>query len=100
MEFTSIPIIVIMCYLIGEIYKVCFKKKEELFKLIPIIVSIIGGIFGLLIYKTNPEIILNCNNVWTAIGIGLVSGATSTGANQIVKQMLFKEKESGDEDVY
>ena len=93
MEFTSIPIIVIMCYLIGEIYKFYFKTKEELFKLIPIIVSIIGGIFGLLIYKTNPEIILNCDNVWSAIVIGIVSGATSTGANQIVKQMLFKESE-------
>ena len=28
-EFTSIPIIVVLCYIIGEIYKVIFRKKKE-----------------------------------------------------------------------
>ncbi len=32
MKFTSVPIIIIICYMIGEIYKVIFKEKENLYK--------------------------------------------------------------------
>lgn len=88
-DFTCIPIIVVCCYIIGEIYKVLFKKKKEAYKLIPILVSIFGGLLGVLIYFTAPETILNADNVWIALGIGIVSGASSTGTNQIVKQ-IFK----------
>ena len=91
MEFTSIPIIVIICYIIGEIYKVLFKNKQDLYKLIPILNAILGGILGILIFLTNPEIMLNVSNAWTALGIGIVSGVSSTGTNQIIKQ-IFKKK--------
>ena len=91
MEFTSIPIIVILCYLIGEIYKVLFKNKQDLYKLIPITLACFGGLFGLLIYQTNPEIMLNASNVWSALGIGIVSGVSSTGTNQIIKQIFNKK---------
>ncbi len=92
MEFTSVPIIIICCYIIGEMYKIIFKNKKATFKYIPIILSVVGGFIGVLIYLTNPEIILNAPNFWSALGIGIVSGASSTGANQIIKQ-LFKEEE-------
>ena len=59
MDFSSVPIIVICCYMIGEIYKLIFKEKEELYKLIPIITSSIGGVLGLVIFYTNPDIIFN-----------------------------------------
>ena len=91
MEFTCVPIIILICYVIGEIYKVIFKKKEDLYKLIPIIVTITGGIIGILIYLTNKEIIFNADNIWIALQIGLVSGASSTTTNQILKQ-VFKER--------
>ena len=91
MEFTCVPIIIIICYVIGEIYKVIFKTKEDLYKLIPIIVTITGGIIGILIYLTNKEIIFNADNIWIALQIGLVSGASSTTTNQILKQ-VFKER--------
>lgn len=90
MELTSIPIIVVMCYLVGEIYKVIFNKKSKLYKLIPILVAILGGVLGVLIYYTNPEIILNAKNIWMAISIGVISGLSSTGTNQIIKQMSTK----------
>ena len=93
MEFTSIPIIVILCYLIGEIYKVLFKNKQDLYKLIPIILACFGGLLGILIFLTNPEILLNVSNAWTALGIGMVSGVSSTGTNQIIKQIFIKNKE-------
>lgn len=91
MEFTSIPIIVIICYIIGEIYKVLFKNKQDLYKLIPIVLACFGGLLGILIFLTNPEIMLNVSNAWTALGIGIVSGVSSTGTNQIIKQ-IFKKK--------
>lgn len=93
MEFTSIPIIVIICYIIGEIYKVLFKNKQDLYKLIPIVLACFGGLLGILIFLTNPEILLNVSNAWTALGIGMVSGVSSTGTNQIIKQIFIKNKE-------
>ena len=93
MEFSSIPIIVILCYIVGEIYKVLFKNKQDLYKLIPIILACFGGLLGILIFLTNPEIMLNVSNVWSAICIGIVSGVSSTGTNQIIKQIFNKNKE-------
>ena len=89
-EFTSIPIIVVLCYIIGEIYKVIFRKKKEAKKLIPIVMAIVGGILGILIYLTNPEIIFKAENIWIAIVVGIASGESATGTNQIIKQILNK----------
>ena len=91
MELTSIPIIIVCCYVIGEIIKFIFRNKQETYKIIPIVVTSIGGILGVLIYLTNPEIILNVDNIWSALGIGIVSGASSTGTNQIIKQVFKTE---------
>ena len=92
MDFVSVPIIVLICYMIGEIYKVLFKHRQELYKLIPIIVAFIGGILGVLIYITTPEMIFNVNNLWNALLIGIMSGSSATGTNQIVKQ-IYRNKE-------
>lgn len=93
MEFTSVPIIILICYVIGELYKFFFRKKKETYKFIPILLSISGGLLGIFIYLTNKEMIMNASNGWIALGIGIVSGASSTGTNQIIKQLLSKEKE-------
>ena len=93
MDYTSVPIIVVCCYIVGEIYKVLFKNKQDLYKLIPIILACFGGLLGILIFLTNPEILLNVSNAWTALGIGMVSGVSSTGTNQIIKQIFIKNKE-------
>ena len=86
MNFTSMPLIVMCCYIIGEIYKMLFKKN--MYKAIPIIMAFIGGILGVLIFYTNPEIMFNVNNVCTALGLGMISGISSTGTNQMIKQIL------------
>ena len=92
MEFTCVPIIIIICYMVGEIYKVIFKNKKNVYKLIPIIVTITGGILSILIYLTSKEIILNADNIWIALEIGLVSGASATTTNQIIKQVFMSKK--------
>lgn len=92
MDFIGIPIIIIICYMIGEIYKVVFKKNTKAYKLIPILVAFIGGLLGVIIYLTAPEVILNIENVYNAILVGIISGFSATGTNQIIKQ-IFKNKE-------
>lgn len=36
--------------------------------------------------------IFNANNIWIALGTGIVSGASATGTNQIIKQIFKKEE--------
>ena len=93
MNITGTMVIIVCSYMIGEIYKAIFNKREEVYKFIPIILAIAGGGVGILIYITNPEILLDANNIWTALFIGIVSGTSSTGTNQIVKQLFKKEGE-------
>lgn len=96
LDFTSVPIIAVCCYIIGEIYKVLFKNKQEAYKLIPMITASTGGLLGILIYLTNPEIIFHAKNIWVALLMGIVSGASSTGANQMIKQILKKGEEKNE----
>lgn len=86
MELSGISIIIIICYVLGEIIKQVFKGKYNAY--IPLVLTIIGGMLGILIYITNKEIMMNCENVWTSIVIGLISGSASTGSNQIIKQLM------------
>lgn len=93
MDFVSVPIIVLCSYMIGEIYKVIFKKNTKAYKLIPILVAAFGGVLGVVIFYTAPSVIFNADNIWVALSIGIISGFSSTGANQVVKQLLIKGKE-------
>lgn len=94
MELSGISIIVVCCYIVGEIYKAILKsKKDEAYKFIPIFTTVVGGLLGILIFFTNPELLLNVSNPWNALVYGFVSGASSTGTNQIIKQIFKKENE-------
>lgn len=90
MNFTSVPIIVVCCYIVGELYKLIFKNKTEAFRFIPVLSAVVGGILGVIIFFTNPEMIFDAQNVWIALGVGIVSGVSATGTNQIVKQLFGK----------
>lgn len=50
MNFTGVPIIVICCYVLGEIFKACFHKNKQAYKLIPIILDVVGCILGIVIF--------------------------------------------------
>ena len=84
-------VIVIIMYLVGELYKNIFINKKELYRFIPIIVTILGGIMGVIMYMIIP--LENIENVFEALYVGLISGASSTGTNQIIKQ-IKGEKEN------
>lgn len=97
MDIVYVPIIIICCYVIGEIYKLIFKKIDSTYKLIPILTIVGGGLLAVLIYYTAPELV-NADNVYEALIIGFVSGAGSTGTNQIIKQLFLKKSDDGEND--
>ena len=101
MTCTSVPVIVVCCYILGEIIKLIFKNKKQAYRAIPIVLSFIGGMLGIVIFKSNPEMIFEAANIWSALGIGIISGASATGANQIIKQIFYKNdngKEGSEDD--
>lgn len=93
MENMSVPIIVLTCYIIGEIFKILFSKHESVYKIIPFLMGLIGGGIGVLIFLTKREIIYDVDNVWDAVLIGMVSGLSTTGANQLIKQMTRSKED-------
>ena len=88
---TGVILIVLITYLIGEIYKFIFRNKEEYYRLIPIIVTIIGGLVGILLYYTANDL-FQASHVYDALLLGFVSGASATGTNQIIKS-IFKQND-------
>ena len=89
MNLSAIPIILVICYMIGEVFKVVFKKKTKANKLIPMLVSFFGGLLGVVIYYTNKEILLNVTIIYDAMLVGIVSWAS---ANQVIKQIFINKE--------
>lgn len=83
-EFVSFPAIVVMCYLVGIACKAFGGGKID--KFIPIICGTVGAVLGVVIFLTIPNFI-PAENWAVAIAIGIVSGLSATGVNQIVKQL-------------
>jgi len=86
-EFVAFPAIVVMCYLAGAICKTIGNEKLD--KFIPVICGVIGAILGVVIFASIPNFI-PAENWAVAVAIGIVSGFSATGINQIYKQI--KEK--------
>lgn len=82
---TVVPIVVI-CYLAGIGCKVWSKIPD---KVIPVIVGVLGGLIAIPGMYVMPE--FPATDIITAISVGVFSGLTSTGVNQIVKQISKKE---------
>lgn len=95
-EIKGIPFIVVIVYLVSEIYKVIFKKKSKAYKLIPVFSSLLGGLLGGLMYLTSSGLIMT-SNVYNALLIGMISGSSATGANQIIKQLIKNKEENKNE---
>lgn len=96
MEYIAIPCIVVICYLFAELLKVVTKKNEIVKRAIPVVVGLIGGGIGVLVFIYYPAYI-QTNNIFDSIAAGIISGLASTGSNQIIKQLLKGEKENAGE---
>lgn len=85
MDITSVSTvvaIVVITYLIGLEAKAIPHIKDNC---IPIIVGVAGGILGVIGMYVIPD--FPANDILNAIAVGIVSGLSSTGVNQIYKQV-------------
>ena len=85
MELIGIPGVVVISYMITEIFKVFINKKY-----LPIVAGISGGMLGVLSFVLQIDI-MPANDIVSALAIGIISGLAATGSNQIIKQIKKKE---------
>jgi hypothetical protein len=88
MELIGIPSIVVISYMITEIFKVFINKKY-----LPIVAGISGGCLGVLSFVLQIDI-MPAHDIITALAIGIISGLAATGSNQIIKQIKKEGKEN------
>ncbi len=82
MNVTGCAVIAVVCYLVGlglKAWDVWDDRK------IPIAMGVVGAALGLLAYNFWPVVVPTEDPI-TAAAIGIVSGLTATGINQIYKQ--------------
>lgn len=84
----TIPFIVISVYVIIELLKRCaFPNNEKFRKLIPIVAAVLGIGISLLTFFTAPEL-LPITNWYDAALMGVASGLSAVGINQLGKQLI------------
>lgn len=87
MEIICVPVIVAIVYVLVEIYKKWIAKgREKWLNVIPVFAFIVGAILGVVFFYVAPQIIL-APNVWIALVVGICSGLSAVGSNQIFKQL-------------
>lgn len=87
MEIICVPVIVAIVYVLIEIYKKWLAKgREKWLNVIPVIAFILGGSLGVVFFYVAPQIVI-ASNVWVALVVGICSGLSAVGSNQIFKQL-------------
>lgn len=89
MDFICIPSIMIIVYIIIEIFKLFLKKHK---KNLPVVAGVFGGIISVFAYFFIPGVFDEVD-LLTVIAIGIISGLSATGSNQVIKQLLKKGDE-------
>ena len=87
----TVAAITVICYLIG----MACKAYGKIDKWIPCIVGAVGAVLGVVGMYTIKD--FPANDILNAMAIGIASGLSSTGANQIVKQLSQSEDDVADE---
>lgn len=77
----TIPSIIVICYLAAQGIKATPLDN----KFLPVICGVLGGILGAVAMLIVPD--FPATDYLTAIAIGIVSGLSATGVNQIYKQL-------------
>lgn len=84
----TVAAITVICYLVG----MACKATGKIDKWIPCIVGFVGGVLGVVGWKTITG--FPAGDPLNAIAVGIVSGLASTGANQIIKQLTQPEEKA------
>lgn len=84
---TGVAAIAVICYLVGMGLKAwdAFDDRK-----IPVLMGICGGILGIIAFYFATALIPATDPI-TALAIGIVSGFTATGVNQIYLQSMKEE---------
>ena len=91
-EIITLPSIVGLVYLLITLYKKNIAQgREDHLKAIPIIAGTLGIFIASLCYIIEPSAI-PVDNFITAMLIGVTSGLSATGTNQIFKQLTKTKK--------
>lgn len=85
-NITGVPVIAVLCYLIIEGIKIVAGRYEKVKQLLPIISAFLGALLGIVFFKFCPSIIPVSTYI-SALLIGILSGLSATGTNQIWKQV-------------
>ena len=81
----GVAAITVICYLVGQIVKATGLDN----KWIPIICGVVGLILGIAAFFIHiPD--FPATDAITAAAVGVVSGLSATGFNQVVKQLSSK----------
>ena len=88
MELIGIPAIVVISYMITEIFKMFINNKY-----LPIVAGISGGVLGVISFVLQIDI-MPATDIISALAIGIISGLAATGSNQIIKQIKSEEKKN------
>lgn len=82
--------ITVICYLLGMLFKGLGWDKW-----IPTLVGLWGCVFGIIAYIIGiPD--FPAQDILTAAAVGIVSGLSATGVNQIFKQATKASEEGGE----
>lgn len=86
---SSSVFIVIMCYLLAELYKafICKAKNSMGRRLLPVFCSLAGGLIASIIYFIDPFYLTGDARYLSTLTVGLLSGLASTGVHQIISQL-------------
>lgn len=91
MEIVSVPIIVVVVYAIIQLLKGVCNSSEKFLRLVPLLSAILGAAIGVIVFFSARSLI-PADNVFMALVIGGVSGLSSTGCHQVVKQLKGKNE--------
>lgn len=89
MEFgiASVAGITVICYLAAQAVKATNLDNKWL----PVICGVLGGILGVVGLYWIPE--YPAQDIITAIAVGIMSGLSATGVNQVYKQLSGEKTE-------
>lgn len=90
----AVASITVVAYMAGLAVKASPWNNNQL---IPLVCGSVGGLMGLLGYFYHMENFMVSDPI-TALAVGIVSGLSATGVNEISKQLAFSGKNTASTD--
>ena len=95
-SIATIPAVASAVYGIIELLKrFVFCENEKFRKFIPLLAALLGALITLIAFLVSPDLI-PATSWYSSVLIGLASGLSAVGINQIKKQAEKKEEKDAD----